>query len=52
MGVATLAILPMGKWLLPTGKQRFVCVLFPEGEFASEKFSQIRQKNNKIDQLR
>ena len=24
--------LPMGKWLLPTGKQRFVCDRFPQGK--------------------
>ena len=51
-GVVTLAILPKGKWLLPMGKQLFVCDRFPQGEFASGEISWIRQKNNKTDQLR
>ena len=34
-GVVTLAILPKGKWLLPMGKQLFVCDRFPQGEFTS-----------------
>ena len=34
-GVVTLAILPKEKWLLPMGKQLFVCDQFPQGEFAS-----------------
>ena len=50
--VVTLAILPKGKSLLPMGKQLFVCDRLPQGEFALEKFSWIRQKSNKTDQPR
>ena len=41
-GKYKLAILPIGKWLLPTGKQRFVCERFPHSEIALGKF----QKKN------
>ena len=30
LGAVTLAVLPMGKWLLPTGKQLLVCDRFFE----------------------
>ena len=37
----------MNKWLLPTGKQPFVCDRFPPGEIASGKFPWLRQKKTK-----
>ena len=47
LGVVTLVILPMGKWLLPMGKQLFVSDRFPQGEIASGKFQWISQNDQK-----
>ena len=47
LGAVTLAILPLGKWLLPTGKQLFVCNRFSQSEIAFGKFPWMRQKEQK-----
>ena len=47
LGAVALVILPMGKWLLPMGKQLFVCDRFPQGEIVSGKFQWISQKEQK-----
>ena len=47
IGAVTLALLRMGKWLLPIGKQLLVCDRFPQGEIASGKLPEIRQKEQK-----
>ena len=52
IGAVALAILSMGKWLLPMGKQlfvSFVCDRFPQGKLAWRKFSWIRQKNKQTN---
>ena len=47
IGAATLPILSMGKWLLPSGKQRLLCDRFSQGEIASGKFPWIHQSEQK-----
>ena len=43
-----MAVLPMGKWLLPTVRQRFVCDRFPQGEIALGKFLWIHKRTNEL----
>ena len=38
----------MGKWLLPTVRQRFVCDRFPQGEIALGKFLWIHKRTNEL----
>ena len=45
--VVTVALLPMGKWRLPTGKDVFVCNRFPQTETALVLFPWIHQKEQK-----
>ena len=47
IGAVTLAILPMGKWCWPMGKQFFACDRFHQGEIASGKFPWIRENEQK-----
>ena len=43
-----MAVLPIGKWLLPTVKQRFVSDRFPQGEIALGKFLWIHKRTNEL----
>ena len=47
LAVVTLALLPIGKWRLPTGKDVFVCNRFPQTETALGLFPWIHQKEQK-----
>ena len=38
----------MGKWLLPTVRQRFVCDRFPQGEIALGKILWIHKRTNEL----
>ena len=45
--VVTVALLPMGKWRLPTGKDVFVCNRFPQTETAQGYFHGYIKKNKR-----
>ena len=47
IGAVTLVILPLGKLLLPTGKQLFVCNRHSQSEITLGKLPWIRQKEQK-----
>ena len=47
LAAVTLAILPLGKWLFPTGKQFFMCNRSAQRKIASGKFPWICQKEQK-----
>ena len=44
IAAVTLAILPLGKWLFPTGKQFFMCNRSAQRKIAPGNFPWIRQK--------
>ena len=44
IAAVTLAILPLGKWLFPTGKQFFMCNRSAQRKISCGKFPWIRQK--------
>ena len=43
-----MAVLSMGKWLLPTVRQRFACDRFPQGEIPLGKFLWINKRTNEL----
>ena len=47
IAAVTLAILPLGKWLFPTGKQFFMCNRSAQRKISCGKFPWIRQKEQK-----
>ena len=47
LAVVTLAILPLGKWLFPTGKQFFMCDRSAQRKISCGKFPWLRQKEQK-----